>query len=261
MESVSRRSPEVYVPFLGLLYGAVVLVLVGTGTGSLFGSLGAFAYILLPFALLFVGSAYLVWRRNRVGYVISIIWSVLFLLDFTFNIQDALTGFVDQPNFLETVTLLPVMVLTLVYSIIGARIVWRKGAMQNPPKMMRASTTLALLGVGFIVGAALIGALGAGLQARLLNAGTPGDITITQGAASGVNSYSPSTLTVKVGTTVTWVSKDSTTHTVTTQGSSLFDHTLSLGDTFSFKFTQAGTYQYYCTIHPVMKGTIVVTSG
>ncbi len=66
---------------------------------------------------------------------------------------------------------------------------------------------------------------------------------------------------MKAGTTVTWVNKDTVTHTVTTNGTSLFDHTLSIGDTYSFKFTQVGTYQYYCTIHPFMKGTIIVTSG
>ncbi len=156
MESISRRSPEVFVPFVGLLYSAIVLVYV-VASGTL--SLGPFLYILLVFVLLFLGAAFLVWRRNRVGYLVSIIMSALFLALFSFNIQDALTGFVNQVMFLEVVTLLPLLVLTLVYSILGVRLVWRKGAMQNPPRMIRASTTLALLGVGFIIGAAFIGAL------------------------------------------------------------------------------------------------------
>ena len=66
---------------------------------------------------------------------------------------------------------------------------------------------------------------------------------------------------MKVGQSVTWANKDGMTHTVTKTPGTLFDQTLASGDTFKFTFTQAGTYQYYCTIHPWMKGTIVVTSG
>ncbi len=260
MESVSRRSPEVFVPFLGLLYSAMVFVYITVSGG---GSAGPFLFILLAFILLFLGSAFLIWRRNRIGYLISIIVSVIFLGLFGFEALDSLSGFVNQAMFLEVLTVLTVLVLTLVYSILGVRLVWRKGAMQNPPRMMRRSTTIALLGLGFIIGAAFIGALGAGAEARLLaNSGTAGDITIVQGASNGVNSFSPSSFTVKVGTTVAWVNKDASTHTVTSQGSNLFDSgNLPLGATFSYKFTQAGTYQYFCTIHPVMKGTIIVTSG
>ena len=67
-------------------------------------------------------------------------------------------------------------------------------------------------------------------------------------------------LTVKVGKTVTWVNKDTVTHTVTSDGSSLFDSGfMPTGATFQFSFKTAGTYPYYCTVHPFMKGTIVVT--
>jgi len=74
--------------------------------------------------------------------------------------------------------------------------------------------------------------------------------------------YSPSPYTVKAGSTVTWGNKDSGTHTVTSSGSNLFDSgNLAPEGTFKFTFTQPGTYQYYCAIHPWMKGTIVITSG
>src|SRR3989442_756413 len=60
--------------------------------------------------------------------------------------------------------------------------------------------------------------------------------------------------------TVTWVNKDTVTHTVTSDGSSLFDSGfMPTGATFQFTFTMAGTYPYYCTVHPFMKGTVVVT--
>lgn len=69
--------------------------------------------------------------------------------------------------------------------------------------------------------------------------------------------FSPQSLTVTAGTKVTWTNKDSTTHTVTADGGA-FNHMLSPGDTFSFTFTKAGTYQYHCSIHPTMTATIVV---
>jgi amicyanin len=70
--------------------------------------------------------------------------------------------------------------------------------------------------------------------------------------------YSPATLTVPVGTTVTWTNEDSVRHTVTTR-TSLFDSgLLSQGQTFSYTFNQKGTYDYYCTVHPYMTGKIIV---
>ena len=56
---------------------------------------------------------------------------------------------------------------------------------------------------------------------------------------------------MKAGTKVTWVNKDTVTHTVTSQGISLFDSgNLATGATFSYTFARAGTYPSYCTIHP-----------
>lgn len=70
--------------------------------------------------------------------------------------------------------------------------------------------------------------------------------------------YVPGTLTIKVGTTVTWTNKDTVRHTVTSDNG-LFDSGLfGKGETFSFTFTEAGTYTYHCTPHPNMKGTIIV---
>ncbi len=71
--------------------------------------------------------------------------------------------------------------------------------------------------------------------------------------------FSPGTLTIKVGTTVKWTNQDSVAHTVTSD-TGLFDSgDLAAGDTFSFTFTQAGTFAYHCTMHPSMTATIIVT--
>ncbi len=73
--------------------------------------------------------------------------------------------------------------------------------------------------------------------------------------------FTPQTLSVKVGTKVTWTNNDSALHTVTSTDSmstnasttGAFDSgQLSQGDTFSFTFTNAGTYFYECTIHKSM---------
>jgi plastocyanin len=81
------------------------------------------------------------------------------------------------------------------------------------------------------------------------------------------NRFNPEALTVKAGTTVTWVNQDSYIHTVTsgkspTDSSGLFDSgNLNGGKTFSFKFDKAGTYDYFCIPHFSMGmiGKIIVT--
>ncbi|APV43377.1 Cupredoxin-like domain-containing protein [Dehalogenimonas formicexedens] len=70
--------------------------------------------------------------------------------------------------------------------------------------------------------------------------------------------YSPRTLTVSVGTTVTWRNKDSVQHSVTSSNG-IFDSGLfNPGGSYTYTFNTAGTYPYYCTIHPGMTGTIIV---
>lgn len=73
--------------------------------------------------------------------------------------------------------------------------------------------------------------------------------------------FEPTMLSVTVGTKVVWTNASDAPHTVASDtGSTLASSTISpSGGTFSFTFTQAGTYTYHCTIHPYMKGTIVVT--
>jgi plastocyanin len=67
-------------------------------------------------------------------------------------------------------------------------------------------------------------------------------------------------LTVAVGTTVVWTNATDAPHTVTSDtGSTLASPTIDPKGTFSFTFTQPGTYSYHCTLHPYMKATIVVT--
>ena len=72
-------------------------------------------------------------------------------------------------------------------------------------------------------------------------------------------SFSPATVTVPAGTTVTWRNTGSVRHTVTADDGSFDSGSLSGRDSFSRAFTTAGTYAYHCAIHPQMVGSVVVT--
>ncbi len=71
--------------------------------------------------------------------------------------------------------------------------------------------------------------------------------------------FSPATLTVSVGTTVTWTNLDSVPHKIVSDsGSELGSADLNNGGTYTHTFNTAGTYAYHCGIHTYMKGTVVV---
>ena len=73
--------------------------------------------------------------------------------------------------------------------------------------------------------------------------------------------FSPSTLTIKAGDSVTWTNRDSSAHTVTSDsGNELDSEIISNGQIYAHVFAQPGTYSYHCALHPGMKATIVVTS-
>ena len=70
--------------------------------------------------------------------------------------------------------------------------------------------------------------------------------------------FNPSTLTVKVGTNVTWINKDSMPHTVTSDNGVFESGSLSNGQTFIYTFNTPGTYNYHCSIHTSMTAKIIV---
>ena len=70
--------------------------------------------------------------------------------------------------------------------------------------------------------------------------------------------FTPATLTVKVGTTVVWTNKDSTTHTVTADDNSFTSGNLATNASYSYTFSKAGTVAYHCAIHPTMKASVIV---
>jgi len=71
-------------------------------------------------------------------------------------------------------------------------------------------------------------------------------------------SFGPETLTVSVGTTVIWTNRDDIPHTVVSTEGVFKSKVRDTDETFSYTFSKAGTYPYYCSVHPKMTGKIVV---
>jgi plastocyanin len=99
----------------------------------------------------------------------------------------------------------------------------------------------------------------------------PVDLTVLSAGAAGNDkaasqeitidnfSFGPTAVTVPAGTTVTWVNHDDIPHTVVSEDLITFkSRPLDTDDTFRFKFEKAGTYKYFCSIHPKMTAQVVV---
>ena len=71
--------------------------------------------------------------------------------------------------------------------------------------------------------------------------------------------FSPSVVTVPVGTTVTWTNADVEQHTVTARDRSFNSDAVASDKSFAFTFDKAGSFDYFCQIHPQMVGLVVVT--
>ena len=70
--------------------------------------------------------------------------------------------------------------------------------------------------------------------------------------------FTPKELTVAVGTTVKWVNHDDIPHTIVEKKTSFRSKALDTDDSYSFTFTSAGTFDYFCGLHPHMVGQIIV---
>ncbi|HEY7110376.1 MAG TPA: plastocyanin/azurin family copper-binding protein [Nitrososphaeraceae archaeon] len=94
-------------------------------------------------------------------------------------------------------------------------------------------------------------------------------VTIVPGASTPSNGkfFDPATLNVSTGASVTWTNGDTTLHTVTSgtpeggaaSGAEFDSSYIGAGKTFEHTFASAGTFDYYCTLHPFMTGKVVVS--
>ena len=69
--------------------------------------------------------------------------------------------------------------------------------------------------------------------------------------------FGPQALTIAVGTTVTWINQDDIPHTVVAADKSFKSRVLDTDERFSFTFTRAGEYGYFCSLHPHMTGKVI----
>lgn len=101
-------------------------------------------------------------------------------------------------------------------------------------------------------------------QAPQTSSSTSSSSSTTPTATSTVTiqnfDFSPSAITVKKGTTVTWINKDSSAHTVTADDKSFDSGTIAAGKSYTHSFDTVGTFAYHCSIHTSMKGSVIVTN-
>jgi plastocyanin len=122
----------------------------------------------------------------------------------------------------------------------------------NPaPRRRRIALVLGAVGVASLLAAALPELTAAG-AAAVAAAASPATIEIDNFA------FTPATLTVTAGTTVTWKNEDDSPHRIGDKNGTFKSAALDTDDTFSHTFAAPGEYPYICTIHPYMVGKIIV---
>jgi plastocyanin len=121
-------------------------------------------------------------------------------------------------------------------------------------KIMRRSVSLAVLAAVVVLGASALTAPPGNLAVLAAQKAESTQVKIDN------FSFGPSTLTVPVGATVTWTNRDDIPHTVTSSDDpKVFkSKVLDTDEKFSFTFTKAGTYPYFCSIHPKMTAKVIV---
>jgi len=98
----------------------------------------------------------------------------------------------------------------------------------------------------------------------LLSAGSPNASASDQPSSPNADvkidnfRFGPQTVTVPVGGTVTWTNRDETPHTVVSADGVFKSKVRDTDEKFSYTFTKAGKYPYYCSVHPKMTGQIIV---
>jgi len=271
----SIRSLTFAVPVMGLAYYGVFFALQDLISMLGSGGLEFFEWLFLPLVVASLSSAALfIVRKPLAGYLsASVVSGVLLVMYLAAPAPNDMVSVLSNPanteEFVFHLTTYPALAAVFFYSVLALRGVRRSRppdlARSTPsPRMIPRSSAISAIVLGFILGGLVVGIMAGSTQASLLaNSGSVGDITVVQGAGSPTNAqfYSPSTLTVKVGTSVTWVNRDSTPHTVTSLNGTFDSGNMNAGASYKFTFAHPGTYPYTCTYHSWMKGTIVVTSG
>jgi plastocyanin len=117
---------------------------------------------------------------------------------------------------------------------------------------MRKSVSIAVLTAAMVLG---MGTMAMGQRNSLAGAQQK---TETMEVKIDNFSFGPGTLTVPVGTTVTWTNRDDIPHTVVSTEGVFKSKVLDTDEKFAYTFSKAGTFPYFCSIHPKMTGKVIV---
>jgi len=113
----------------------------------------------------------------------------------------------------------------------------------------------------FICGAVLLATLSYGKAAngeKLSPSAVPAAMPTAMEVKIDNFKFGPESLTVPVGATVTWTNRDDIPHTVLSTDGVFKSKVLDTDEKFSYTFTKAGTYDYFCSVHPKMTGKVIV---
>jgi Icc protein len=117
---------------------------------------------------------------------------------------------------------------------------------------MRKSVSIAVLTAALVLG---MGTIAVGQRNFLAGAQQKAETTEVK---IDNFSFGPGTVTVPVGTTVTWTNRDDIPHTVVSTDGVFKSKVLDTDEKFSYTFGKAGTFPYFCSIHPKMTGKVIV---
>lgn len=121
--------------------------------------------------------------------------------------------------------------------------------------MPASSKRLRLLAAVLVAGVALTGCSSGGAK----KAGGSGPAKSTNTVEIKGFKFVPSVITVKAGTVVTWTNADDVQHSATANDKSFDSNLFGKGKSYSFTFTKAGKFTYFCSAHQYMTGTVIVT--
>lgn len=125
-----------------------------------------------------------------------------------------------------------------------------RSILKEEEEEMNRSSSLRIVAAVLVLSASVV--LGSQMEQPQSPAGAKVEIAIDN------FSFSPATVTVAVGTTVRWTNRDDIPHTVVSEDKAFKSKALDTEDQFTYTFTKAGTYSYFCSLHPKMTGKVVV---
>ena len=130
------------------------------------------------------------------------------------------------------------------------------GPMKVPAEQLR--DVLGITHVSYVVGSHTLAVVDSTLAMTSASRASLDKIANTTEVKIDNFSFAPKSLTVRVGATVTWTNRDDIPHNVVSTEKKFSSPVLDTDQSFSFRFQEPGSYPYFCKIHPMMTGTIMV---